>query len=166
MSDDASATPNRPSERYRFHDFTWEGIPLQRYKPQGGGWEGIVRQVVTGWGHETSFHVRYFEIAPGGFSSLEKHGHAHVVISLRGEGRAVVGERAVLLQPFDVLYVGPWEPHQFVNGGREPYGFLCVVDGERDRPQGVSAEELARIQANPEAAAIVRAETPKLQRDE
>lgn len=157
---------NRPSEVYRFQpDYTWEGIEIRRYKPEAGGWEGIVRQVITGWGHETGFHVRYFEIAPGGYSSLEKHGHAHVVIALRGEGVAIAGDRKVELRPFDVLYLKPWEPHQFVNGAAEPFGFLCIVDGERDRPQPVSAEEAAWIRACPETAAWVREEAPTFTRE-
>lgn len=159
--------PQRPSEVYRFRsNFTWEGIEVRQYKPEEGGWDGIVRQVITGWGHQTSFHVRYFEIAPGGYSSLEKHGHAHVVIGLRGTGHAVVGERSVRLAPFDVLYLKPWEPHQFVNEGNEPFGFLCVVDAQRDRPQPLSEEELAALRRSAESAPIVRFGAPRLVRRE
>lgn len=157
----------RPSELYAFRDdFTWDGIEVRRYKPQEGGWDGIVRQVITGWGHETAFHVRYFEIAPGGYSSLEKHGHAHVVITIRGEADVIVGDRRVKVKPFDVLYLKPWEPHQLINTSAQPYGFLCVVDGERDRPQEIGATELDRLLANPETAAIVRVDAPSLERKE
>lgn len=159
--------PSRPSEVYKFkQDFTWDGIEVRRYKPQDGGWDGIVRQVITGWGHETSFQIRYFEIAPGGYSSLEKHEHAHVVVTVRGEGHVVVGAKSVVVRPFDTLYVKPWEPHQFVNLADEPYGFLCVVDGERDRPQEVSAEELEAIRNDAGAGAIVRNVAPTLERKE
>ena|GEM_PF-167079 len=159
--------PPRPSELYAFREnFTWDGIEVRRYKPQEGGWEGIVRQVITGWGHETSFHVRYFEIAPGGYSSLEKHGHAHVVITIRGHADVVVGDRRVRVKPFDVLYLKPWEPHQFVNTSGEPYGFLCVVDGERDRPRDLDPGELERIMANPDLAPIVKVQAPSLERAE
>jgi ribulose-bisphosphate carboxylase large chain len=37
-------------------------------------------------GESQRFHVRYFEIAPGGYSTLEKHEHEHVVIPIRGRG--------------------------------------------------------------------------------
>lgn len=159
--------PPRPSELYAFRDdFTWEGIEVRRYKPQEGGWDGIVRQVITGWGHETSFHVRYFEIAPGGYSSLEKHGHAHVVITIRGRADVIVGDRRVGVKPFDVLYLKPWEPHQLVNTSDEPYGFMCVVDGERDRPQELAPAEIECIMANPEAASVVKVAAPTLERKE
>jgi len=154
---------NRPSEVYAFQpDYTWNGVEVRRYKPQEGGWEGISRQVITGWGHETRFQVRYFEISESGYSSLEKHGHAHVVMCLRGSGEVVVGEERVTLRLHDVLYLKPWEPHQFVNHGHEPFGFLCVVDGERDRPQPVSGVELKRIQEG-SAGSIVKVDAPVLQ---
>lgn len=159
--------PHRPSEVYRFRpNFTWDGVEVRQYKPEEGGWDGIVRQVIAGWGHQTAFHVRYFEIAPGGYSSLEKHGHAHVVIGLRGKGHAVVGARAVALTPFDVLYLRPWEPHQFVNNGDEPFGFLCVVDAERDRPQPLSEDELVALRQSNQTAVIARFGEPKLVRHE
>jgi len=36
-----------------------------------------------------------------------------------------------------VVYIAPGDPHQFRNDeGDEPFGFLCIVNAERDRPQG------------------------------
>ena len=38
----------------------------------------------------------------------------------------------------DAVYVAPDEVHQFRNpSATEPFGFLCVVDAERDRPVSV-----------------------------
>lgn len=155
---------NRPSELYTFRpDFTWSDVEVRRYKPEAGGWDGIVRQVITGWGHETNFQVRYFEIAPGGHSSLEKHQHAHVVLCLRGRGEVVVGTERKTLNPFDVLYLKPWEPHQFINLEEAPFGFVCIVNSERDRPQSLSAEEVAALGGRP-AEGIARLESPDLKR--
>jgi hypothetical protein len=36
-----------------------------------------------------------------------------------------------------------------VNAGDEPFGFLCSVDGERDRPAPLSDEEWEALRANP-----------------
>ena len=59
----------------------WQGIKTEKYKPKGGDWADIVRRVIVGKKGETArFHLRYFEISPGGYSSLEKHKHEHVVI--------------------------------------------------------------------------------------
>ena len=39
----------------------------------------------------------------------------------------------------DTVYVAPNEVHQFRNTAEsEPFGFLCLVDAERDRPMAVS----------------------------
>ncbi|MFW6124633.1 MAG: alcohol dehydrogenase catalytic domain-containing protein [Pirellulales bacterium] len=81
------------------------------------------------------FHVRYFEIEPGGSSSREMHQHEHVIVVLRGRGSVALGEEALPISFHDVVYVAPWEVHQFSNpGGEEPFGFLCIVPADRDRP--------------------------------
>src|SRR5690625_4096131 len=142
--------------------FRWDGIDMQEYKLHQGerpgeGWRDITRQVLAGsYGEPCSFRLRYFEVGPGGHSSLEKHEHVHVVMTLRGRGKAVVGDEVHDTAPFDIVYVPPWTPHQFVNDGDEPFGFLCIVDGDRDRPSPLSADEVQRLQANPEVAAVMR----------
>lgn len=142
--------------------FRWDGVDVQQYKLHQGerpgeGWREITRQVLAGsYGEGCSFRVRYFEVGPQGHSSLEKHEHVHIVINLRGRGRVIVGESVHNVEPFDLIYVPPWTPHQFVNDSDEPYGFLCIVDGDRDRPQPLSEEQLQQLQTNPEAAAVMR----------
>ena len=125
--------------------YGWDGVQTQAYKSGqelGRGWRGIIRQVLVGDRSEaTRFHVRYFEISPGGHSSLEKHRHAHVVIAVRGRGRAILGATGHEMQPLDTVYVAPWTPHQFLALGDEPFGFFCIVDAARDRPQPVSPAE-------------------------
>jgi quercetin dioxygenase-like cupin family protein len=46
-----------------------------------------------------------------------------------------------------VLYLAPNEPHQLINAGNEPFGFLCLVSRERDRPQPLDKEELSTLLA-------------------
>jgi len=131
--------------------YSWEGVEREAYKhsqEEGRAWRNIVRQVLIGRHAEaTSFNLRYFEVAPGGYSSLEKHGHAHVVIAVRGQGKAVLGETAHQLQPFDIIYVAPWTPHQFLAAGEKPFGFFCIVDAERDRPASLTAPEHSKASA-------------------
>ena len=100
------------------------------------GWRGLTRHtLVPGGSVAAGFEQRYFEIEPGGYSSLEKHEHIHVVITLRGRGRVLVGDRVVELGPMEVLEIPPSAAHRWVNAGEEPWGFLCTVEAERDRPQ-------------------------------
>jgi quercetin dioxygenase-like cupin family protein len=144
-----------PTRLSRFHTrraitrsaegYAWDGVQAQVYKSgqeAGREWRGIVRQVLVGDRSEaTHFQLRYFEVSPGGYSSLEKHHHAHVVIAVRGRGRAILGATGHEMQPFDTVYVAPWTPHQFLALGDEPFGFFCIVDTARDRPQSVSPAE-------------------------
>ena len=92
--------------------------------------------------------MRYFEVAPGGFSSLEKHAHEHAVICVRGAGRRWSAARCTSCGR-STSCGGPWVPHRWVNAGDEPFGFLCSVDGERDKPAPLSDEEWEALRANP-----------------
>src|SRR5690349_15832167 len=104
--------------------FRWDGAPAEAYKAAADHWCGVARTSLAGErGEQTAFHVRYFEIAPGGFSSLEHHRHEHVVIVLRGRGEVWLGDEAHPLGFGDVVYVAPHEVHQFRNRGEEPFGF-------------------------------------------
>jgi ribulose-bisphosphate carboxylase large chain len=124
------------------HDgsFNWAGVPLEAYKATTESWKGITRRELIGKrGESPHFHVRYFELAPGGYSTMEKHEHEHAVIPLRGQGEVQFGCYVYRVGPGDVVYVAPNDPHQFRNpdDAAEPFGFLCIVNAERDAPQSV-----------------------------
>jgi quercetin dioxygenase-like cupin family protein len=139
--------------RFDPQSFRWQGIEPRPYK-QGGGFEGVTRYVLADE-LPAGFALRYFELEPGGYSSLEKHRHVHLVIALRGSGKALVGDEVVSLEPFDAVYVAPMTPHRFINGGTDPFGFLCPVDAERDRPQPLAEDELDALRSNPLTAPFV-----------
>jgi quercetin dioxygenase-like cupin family protein len=112
---------------------TWEGVPVVEYKQAADHHCGVTRTVLIGAGGEkTAFHVRYFEIAPGGFSTLERHHHEHVVVVLRGQGEIRLGQNTYTIAFGDTVYVAPNEVHQLRNRSSEPFGFLCTVDAQRD----------------------------------
>ncbi len=116
-------------------DFRWPGVPVAEYKQAAEHWCGISRMSLVGEsGEATAFQLRYFEIAPGGFSSFEHHAHEHVVFVVRGRGQVQLGETVHELVFGDLVYVAPHEPHQFRNASAEPFGFLCIVNADRDRP--------------------------------
>ena len=124
----------------RHGDFTWQEVALEAYKETTDTWKGITRRELSGKrGESQRFHVRYFEIAPGGHSTLEKHEHEHVVIPIRGTGEAQFGCYIYTVSFGDVVYIAPSDPHQFRNSSdaTEPFGFLCIVNAERDVPQSV-----------------------------
>lgn len=116
--------------------FEWQGREIQPYKIGGSlPFKGSRRVELVGQhGERTSFDLRYFEIAPGGYTSLEKHLHTHVIIGARGTGKLASGDREITVNPMDVAYVPPLKTHQLRNEAGEPFGFFCIVDHERDRP--------------------------------
>jgi ribulose-bisphosphate carboxylase large chain len=120
-------------------DFSWKGIKTEEYKTEGKGWADIVRNTLIGnQGESTKFHLRYFEIKPGGFSSFEWHNHEHVVIGLRGRGICMAGKKRYQIGFLDTLYIEPKMPHQLKNPFNEPFGFFCIVNAKRDRPRKAS----------------------------
>lgn len=120
---------------YRYRgNYRWKGVKTEAYKHAQGNWNKIIRKVLVGDSLKTKSHVRYFEIAPGGRSSFEKHRHEHIVIGIRGSGKVLLGEKNRKISFLDVVYVSPDTPHQFLNPFNEPFGFLCVVPAKRDKP--------------------------------
>jgi len=130
----------KPTNKTRLYkhkgNFAWQGVKTEKYKAEGSHWSDVIRRVLTGnCGESTKFHLRYFEISPGGFSSFERHKHAHVVIGLRGKGLALCGRISYEMNFLDTLYIAPGTPHQLSNPCHEPFGFLCIVDAKRDKPK-------------------------------
>jgi len=130
------------SKVVRCQEFRWAGVPLREYKDRAGTHQDVTRQTLLGDGsgeERLAFITRYFEVQPGGFSSLELHQHPHAVVVLRGTGHVILGDRTHEIAPFDCVYVSPGTGHQFRATGPEPLGFLCIVDRVRDRPQAFRA---------------------------
>lgn len=118
-------------------DTGWEGRGVSAYKVDASlPFAGVSRTELIGMhGEQTAFDVRYFEIAPEGYSSRERHAHTHVIIGLRGCGQLQIGEQTLTIHPHDIAYVPPHAVHQLRNTATEPFGFYCIVDHLRDRPQ-------------------------------
>ncbi|HYW04818.1 MAG TPA: cupin domain-containing protein [Gammaproteobacteria bacterium] len=139
--------------------FRWQGVGVREYKSEGTHFRGITRQTLLGEGADEqslNFVTRYFELEPGGYSSLERHRHPHAVVILRGEGELVLGNRVETVRPPDCVYVAPDTFHQFHATGGEPLGFLCTVDRERDRPRLPDEDELRELCRNPAVARRIR----------
>ncbi len=133
----AKGKKDNKTRLYRYAgNFSWKGVKPERYKPAGKDWSDIARQTLIGNRGETSkFHLRYFEIAPEGYSSFEMHKHEHVVIGIRGKGICIAGKKEYRISFLDTLYIKPNEPHQLKNTFKEPFGFFCLVNARRDRPK-------------------------------
>jgi quercetin dioxygenase-like cupin family protein len=132
--------------------FAWEGVTRLPYKEADGvPFKAISRQTLFS-DTRLNGELRYFEIEPGGFSTLERQAHMHGVMILRGGGQCLIGAEVHALSPYDLVTITPWTWHQFRARREEPLGFLCLVNSERDKPQLPSTEELAVLRAIPAVA--------------
>jgi mannose-6-phosphate isomerase-like protein (cupin superfamily) len=140
----------------RFGDFRWDEVELLAYKQEGcAPFRDITRQTLFHSPHLAG-ELRYFEIAPGGYSTLERHEHMHAVMILRGKGRCLVGERISEVGPNDLVEIAPLTWHQFRADQGETLGFLCLVNVERDRPQLPDAHDIDELKRLPEVMAFIR----------
>jgi quercetin dioxygenase-like cupin family protein len=142
-------------------DFGWNGIEPVGYKASGerdgDGFRGVTKHVISGnRGEPCGFELRYFEVEPGGHTRLEQHKHVHSITVVRGSGYAVVGDAVHPLRHLDHVYVAPMTLHQFVNDGDEPFGFMCIVDSPRDRPQKATPEDVAALERGAATAGKIR----------
>jgi len=136
--------------------FRWAGVDLLDYKEADGTFRSVSRQTLTDAEHGQGVSLRYFEVGPGGHTTLEKHEHTHVVIPIRGAGSCLVGTEVFELKLHDVVFVPSWGWHQFRAADDEPLGFLCSVTSDRDRPVRPSADELAVLNSVPTVADFIR----------
>lgn len=135
--------------------FRWEGIRVAPYKAEGTHFSGITRQLLFDGGEGLSCQLRYFEIEPGGYSSLERHQHVHAIMVVRGPGRALVGAEIADLATNDLVRIPPLTWHQF-RAATEPFGFICMVDCARDIPERPDAAALEALKINPSIARFIR----------
>jgi S-methyl-1-thioxylulose 5-phosphate methylthiotransferase len=150
-----TTTGTRPVHRKAAADYRWQGVEQRPYKEDDRAlFKSITRQVLFS-DPEMHGELRYFEVAPGGFSTLERHEHMHAVLILRGRGHCLVGSEVKLLETRDLVIVPPMTWHQFRATQDEPLGFLCMVNAERDKPQLPSDDDLAQMRTDPAVAAFL-----------
>ena len=137
------------------HGYDWDGVEKLPYKEDGRAlFKSITRQTLFS-DPDLDGELRYFEVAPGGFSTLERHEHMHAVLILRGRGRCLVGNEVQTIETRDLVTVPAMTWHQFRASEGEPLGFLCMVNARRDKPQLPTEEDLSRLKADPKIAAFL-----------
>jgi len=124
-------------------DYRWDAVELLRYKEEGSApFKDITRQVLFSPPDQAA-ELRYFEIAPGGYSTLERHRHTHAVLILRGRGTVRIGTETQPIGERDLVTVDPLVWHQFHAAADSALGFLCLVAKDRDKPQLPGADDPA-----------------------
>jgi len=79
----------------------------------------------------------------------------HGVMVFRGHGHCLLGSTVRVVAPFDLVSIPAWTWHQFRATRGETFGFLCMVNRERDRPQLPTEADLAALRANADVAAFL-----------
>lgn len=103
-------------ETHQQNDVTMEGA------------EGVkIRMLIGPEDNAPNFHMRHFEVTPGGHTPNHHHDFEHEVLILKGEGiiKSEQGDRS--FKTGDVIYVAPNENHQFTNPSPTPLEFICLV---------------------------------------
>jgi quercetin dioxygenase-like cupin family protein len=138
-------------------DYQWESVEKHKYKTGGTGFRDIHRYALLDDQYpELNFHTRYFEIQPGGYSSLEYHRHPHSVVILRGSGSVILENEIHPVSLHDVVYISPDTIHQFHADKGGHLGFICMVDRYRDKPAIPTPETIKKRIQNPEVLDKIR----------
>jgi mannose-6-phosphate isomerase-like protein (cupin superfamily) len=152
---DQRTGPERIAHRAARGGYRWDAVEQLPYKEDDRAlFRTITRQILFS-DPEMAAELRYFEVAPGGFSTLERHEHMHGVLILRGSGHCLVGDEVRKLATNDLVGVPPWTWHQFRATAGEPLGFLCMVNAHRDKPQLPTEADLAALRADAGIAAFL-----------
>src|SRR5713226_7017501 len=91
----------------RRHDgsFHWEGVDVLAYKQEASApFKDVTRQVLFE-NESLPAQLRYFEVAPGGHTTLERHEHVHAVMIECGRGSCLVGDRVYDVAEHDLVHV-------------------------------------------------------------
>jgi quercetin dioxygenase-like cupin family protein len=158
MRDDETTTTARV--RPETGECRWAGVEVMAYKDEGAApFRGVTRQVLFSEPFMAG-ELRYFEVEPGGHTTLERHEHAHGVMILRGGALCLLGESVCRVAAHDLVLIPPMTWHQFRTLGDDPMGFLCLVNAARDRPQLPSAADLEDLRTSPPVAAFLNGQDP------
>ncbi len=107
---------------------THEQSPVQMEGVEGAQ----MRMLVGPEDGATNFHMRHFEVTPGGHTPHHSHDYEHEIVVLAGEGVAnsEQGERS--FKAGDIIFVPANEKHQFRNTGADPLKFICLIPAPQD----------------------------------
>lgn len=135
----------------------WETVEKKVYKTDSSSFKSVSRySLLTDDFPELNFHTRYFEIEPGGFSSLEQHRHPHSVIILNGCGSVLLNNEIQKVDKHDAIFIAPNTIHQFYADRNHKLGFICIVDRYRDKPVIPADEEIRKIITSDEVLKKIR----------
>ena len=135
--------------KFNQETYTWDGVDTLVYKQDNSPFKDVTRQVLFDGAWDIQCQFRYFEVQPGGYSTMERHEHTHMVMIFRGKGQCLLGDTVEDVQEGDMIEIPKLMAHQFRANQGDHLGFLCLVNVDRDKVQVITAEEQAEMMKNP-----------------
>lgn len=129
--------------------FSWEGVDTLVYKQDGSPFKDVTRQILFNGAFDIPCQFRYFEVKPGGYSTLEHHEHTHMVMIFRGHGQCFLGDEIRDVKVGDFIEIPSNTVHQFRANKGDYVGFLCLVNINRDKVKVVTPDEMEAMKQNP-----------------
>ena len=129
--------------------FSWEGVVTLVYKQDGSPFKDVTRQILFNGAFDIPCQFRYFEVKPGGYSTLEHHEHTHMVMIFRGHGQCLLGDEIRDVKVGDFIEIPSNTVHQFRANKGDYVGFLCLVNINRDKVKVVTPDEMEAMKQNP-----------------
>lgn len=95
--------------------------------------KNVVKQVLIGSNDGShNLAMRYFTIQPKGHTPYHTHTLEHVVRVVEGKGVVIDEEgKEKVLEKGQNLFISKNEKHQFKNPFQQPFGFLCIILGQK-----------------------------------
>ena len=87
----------------------------------------IKRDVVCADKGAPNFCMRVFDVEPGSSTPFHSHPWEHEVFVLSGEGVVKSDGTETQIARDSVIFVAPNEQHCFLNSGKKPLRFVCVI---------------------------------------
>lgn len=89
---------------------------------------GVVkREVINAADGAPNFCMRVFDVEPGSSTPFHSHQWEHEVFVLSGEGVVKSEGKETQIARDSVIFVEPNEQHCFLNSGKKPLRFICVI---------------------------------------
>lgn len=105
----------------KYEEVTKDAVSME------GAKDVSVRWLIGEGSGAPNFHMRLFEIQPGGHTPFHAHDFEHEVYIVEGTGKLNTEDGPKKLERNTFALVMPNEKHNFENTGDVPLQFLCLI---------------------------------------
>jgi quercetin dioxygenase-like cupin family protein len=104
----------------------YKDVELKEVEEEGA--KGVaVRWVISDKDGANNFHMRVFDVQPGGHTPYHQHSWEHEVFILEGQAQVATESGKKNAPAGSVVFVLPEELHQFRNETDEIMRFICLI---------------------------------------